>query len=247
MGRVRHSRLSALSVFPEVPSMSVFSPSSPASRFSLKNSRGSLITHPHSTSGTAQVAAAAATMNSGGAVTANRRERCCFCFDLRYGVVTIAFLFIFAYCISIGNMVSRTLAWEVKTKPWQNFEIFSVAVGLPLNIAGLYGAFKEKQKFVYAYFLFSAVYTSMSVIASIAFLVQIGRGQVSKQFIEHCMNVPGQTYETCKATSKVTVGVTGTFKFFISLVQIYWTYVVRRLYLQILIKNAGNFSSYVQV
>ena len=29
------------------------------------------------------------------------------------------------------------------------------------------------------YFLFSAVYTSMSVIASIAFLVQIGRGQVS--------------------------------------------------------------------
>ena len=99
----------------------------------------------------------------------------------------------------------------------------SVAVGLPLNIAGLYGAFKEKQvsafastsfhpfewssnarvvllflvaghhqKFVYAYFLFSAVYTSMSVIASIAFLVQIGRGQVSKQFIEHCMNVPGK-------------------------------------------------------
>lgn len=171
----------------------------------------------------------------------------------------------------------------------------SVAVGLPLNIAGLYGAFKEKQvsafastsfhpfewssnarvvllflvaghhqKFVYAYFLFSAVYTSMSVIASIAFLVQIGRGQVSKQFIEHCMNVPGkrgrkknrieshatrllfhslliwifywqkktllfftfisyfagQTYETCKATSKVTVGVTGTFQFFISLVQV---------------------------
>jgi len=189
------------------------------------------------------------TMNTGRQVpnSAGGREKCCLCFDLRVGVITIAGIYTTLYLINVANMVTNSLGWQMRSKGWQGFDIFCVVVGLPLCAVGLYGAIKKRPRFVYAYFLFNVVYSIMAFLASIALLVQIGRGGVNEDFMNKCMNDPGLDYEKCKEASKVTLGVTGAFNFLFAFVQIYWTYVIRRFYMQILIQNAGNFSSYMQV
>jgi hypothetical protein len=53
------------------------------------------------------------------------------------------------------------------------------------------GALKRKQKMVYVYFLFSILYAVVSLCASIAFLVQIGRGQYREYVNQYCtVNAP---------------------------------------------------------
>jgi len=139
------------------------------------------------------------------------------------------------------------LLFCLQSKEWQNYAIFCAVVGLPLCAAGLFGAIKKRQKFVYAYFVYNAVYALMSVFASIAFLAMSTNGTMSKNFVDKCMNYPGQDYESCREVSKAILGATGAYNFILAFVQLYWAYVVRRLYLQILIQNAGGFSPYMQV
>merc|ERR1739848_233642 len=190
------------------------------------------------------------TMNQGRRVPNGgaMRETCCLCFELRAGVITIACVYIVLYLINVANMVFDSLGWQMRSKAWQGFDIFCVVVGLPLCLVGLLGAIKKRPKLVYAYFLFNVVYSLMALLASIALCAQIAQGNVSEDFMEKCMNNPQLDYDKCKDESKVTLGVTGAFNFIFAFVQIYWTYAIRRMYLQILIQNsAGNFSSYMQV
>jgi len=206
---------------------------SPASRFTLNKTLGR---PPLST------------MNSGrNVVPQSKRERCCFCFELRCGVITITCIYIASFLLSVANMITNSLGWQMQSKEWQNYAIFCAVVGLPLCAAGLFGAIKKRQKFVYAYFVYNAVYALMSVFASIAFLAMSTNGTMSKNFVDKCMNYPGQDYESCREVSKAILGATGAYNFILAFVQLYWAYVVRRLYLQILIQNAGGFSPYMQV
>ncbi len=93
-------------------------------------------------------------------------------------------------------------------------------VGLPFCAAGLYGAIKKRQKFVYAYFVYSGVYAVMSVFASIAFLAMASNGSMSKHFVDRCMNYPGQDYESCRDVSKAVLSATGAFTFILSIAQV---------------------------
>ena len=207
---------------------------SPGTKFNLKNILG---TNPPPT------------MQSGRRVPngANAREKCCFCFDLRVGIFTITCVYITLYLISVANMISNSLGWQMRPKGWQGFDIFCVVVGLPLCVVGLIGAIKKIPKMVYAYFLYYVLYTVVTFLAAIAMLVEISRGKESKAFMEKCMNDPGLDYDTCKNAAKTTLIITTVFNLIFALFQVYWTYATRRFYLNILLQNAGHFSSYMQV
>ena len=240
---------------------------SPTTRFNLKNILGS---NPP-------------TMNAGRRVPATgaNSEKCCCCFELRVGVVTIASIYLVLYMISVLNMAFNSLGWQMQSKAWQGFHIFQAVVGLPLCAVGIYGAYRKRPRYVYAYFLFNVANTLVAFIAAIALLVTLGSGAVSKSFMEECMNDPTLDYDKCKEAANVTLrgaspsppppppspspltppltpslslfvslwraAVLGAFNFLFAFVQMYWTYAIRRFYMQILIQNAGNFSSYMQV
>merc|ERR1712216_553124 len=206
---------------------------SPTTRFNLKNILGS---NPP-------------TMNAGRRVPATgaNSEKCCCCFELRVGVVTIASIYLVLYMISVLNMAFNSLGWQMQSKAWQGFHIFQAVVGLPLCAVGIYGAYRKRPRYVYAYFLFNVANMLVAFIAAIALLVTLGSGAVSKSFMEECMNDPTLDYDKCKEAAKVTLRVLGAFNFLFAFVQMYWTYAIRRFYMQILIQNAGNFSSYMQV
>jgi hypothetical protein len=122
-------------------------------------------------------------------------------------------------------------------------------ISIPFALVGLMGALKRKQKMVYVYFLFSILYAVVSLCASIAFLVQIGRGQYREYVNQYCIvNAPSFVdKEDCIQIAAGTLKFAGAFSLLFAFVQIYWTYVVRRLYLSILIQSAGNNFSYGQV
>ena len=213
--------------------------------------------------------------------TGANSEKCCCCFELRVGVVTIASIYLVLYMISVLNMAFNSLGWQMQSKAWQGFHIFQAVVGLPLCAVGIYGAYRKRPRYVYAYFLFNVANTLVAFIAAIALLVTLGSGAVSKSFMEECMNDPTLDYDKCKEAAKVTLrgapplthhhhplhppvsspltpslslfvsvwcaAVLGAFNFLFAFVQMYWTYAIRRFYMQILIQNAGNLSSYMQV
>lgn len=190
-------------------------------------------------------------MNSGRSVNvpASKREKCCFCFELRVGVITIIAIYLILWLLNVANMIIGSLSWEIKLNSWKTYEIFWLVLSIPFVVVGLVGALKKKQKMVYVYFLFSILYTVVSLCASIAFLVQIGRGFYKTFVDEYCtQNAPSFVdKEDCIQIAEGTLKFAGGFGFIFALLQIYWTYVVRRLYLSILIQSAGNNFSYGQV
>jgi hypothetical protein len=208
---------------------------SPSTRFNLKNILG----------------ANPSDMNSGRSVNvpASKREKCCFCFELRVGVITIVAIYLIMWLLSIANMIVGSLSWEIKLNSWKTYEIFWLVISIPFALVGLMGALKRKQKMVYVYFLFSILYAVVSLCASIAFLVQIGRGQYREYVNQYCtVNAPSFVdKEDCIQIAAGTLKFAGAFSLLFAFVQIYWTYVVRRLYLSILIQSAGNNFSYGQV
>ena len=214
-------------------------PVSPATRFNLKNVLGA---NPTNMSGPG--------LQSGRNVPASKRETCCFCIDLRYGVVAISCFYLFLYVIQMGNMIYASLQWGIKSKGVQGFDIFCLVVGLPMNVVGLVGAIKKKHKLIYAYFLFNCLFVLMNVVASIAVLVQVSRGAAKQMYHEICTDVIGartsEDVEYCVSLADKTAKWGAAFSFLLALLQIYWSYIIRRLYLQILIQNTGV-SNYMQV
>jgi len=95
--------------------------------------------------------------------------------------------------------------------------IVDLILAIPMNIIGIVGAVKRRKNFVYAYFLYSIVLVYIYLFVVIASIFMPAFTEVYS----------------------VGVGVG-------LLIQVYFAYVIRRLYLRILIENAGHYN-YTQV
>merc|ERR1711959_348846 len=161
--------------------------------------------------------------------------RCCMCFELSDGVVWIALFQLLVYSILSIFLTNIVIVGvdKVGIDPVifgvdsnivaLGLLIFSLIVAIPMNIIGIVGAIQRSKNFVCAY----RIYAIFMVVAGGAVL-----------------------QETCtELSTNAQLGViegmcVGLF------IQLYFYYVIRSLYLRILIENAGHgmpFSNYTQV
>merc|ERR1712188_209578 len=166
------------------------------------------------------------------AVPAHEQESCCMCFELRNGVVCLASIKLLVYSIlsifltnivivgvdkvDVDTVIRKILGIDSKINVVRLL-IVTLIVDIPMNIIGIVGAVKRRKNFVYAYFLYFIVILFLSMVVLIASIF-----------------VPGAF-----APSPVFVGIS-------ILSHLYYAYSIRRLYLRILIENAGHYN-YTQV
>eukprot|EP00216_Chloropicon_sp_CCMP2111_P001532 CAMPEP_0198235020 /NCGR_PEP_ID=MMETSP1446-20131203/931_1 /TAXON_ID=1461542 ORGANISM="Unidentified sp, Strain CCMP2111" /NCGR_SAMPLE_ID=MMETSP1446 /ASSEMBLY_ACC=CAM_ASM_001112 /LENGTH=135 /DNA_ID=CAMNT_0043915977 /DNA_START=534 /DNA_END=942 /DNA_ORIENTATION=- len=117
---------------------------------------------------------------------------------------------------------------------------------------GLYGAVKRKKKFVYAYFLFSTFLATITLFSSFGWLIELGRGTLKQAGLKTCVDTLTKAgydaeYATaeCQSVLSVTLGFSTTIMLILAVCQVYWAYVIRRFYLQMLIEDAA--ANYMQV
>jgi len=151
------------------------------------------------------------------------------CFELRGGVVCLASIKLLVYSIlsilltkivivSVDKVDVDPVILGINSKIYfVGLLIVSLIVDIPMNIIGIVGAVKRRKNFVYAYFLYFIVILFLSMVVLIANIF-----------------VPGAF-----APSPVSVGISILF-------HLYYAYSIRRLYLRILIENAGHYN-YTQV
>merc|ERR1712048_1557911 len=163
------------------------------------------------------------------AVPAHEQESCCMCFELRNGVVCLASIKLLVYSIlsilltkivivSVNKVDVDPVILGIDSKIYfVGLLIVSLIVDIPMNIIGIVGAIQRRKNFVYAYFLYFIVIIFLSMVVLIASIF-----------------VPGAF-----APSPVFVGIS-------ILSHLYYAYSIRRLYLRILIENAGHYN-YTQV
>merc|ERR1712048_1208183 len=163
------------------------------------------------------------------AVPAHEQESCCMCFELRNGVVCLASIKLLVYSIlsifltkivivRVNKVDVDPVILGIDSKIYfVGLLIVSLIVDIPMNIIGIVGAVKRRKNFVYAYFLYFIVIIFLSMVVLIASIF-----------------VPGAF-----APSPVFVGIS-------ILSHLYYAYSIRRLYLRILIENAGHYN-YTQV
>jgi len=161
--------------------------------------------------------------------------RCCMCFELRDGVVWIASFQLLVYSILSIFLTNIVIVGVDKVGVDQvifgidskivavGLLIFSLIVAIPMNIIGIVGAIQRSKNFVCAY----RIYAIFMVVAGGAVLQ------------ETCTEV--STNAQLGVIEGMCVGL---------VIQLYFYYVIRSLYLRILIENAGHgmpFSNYTQV
>lgn len=180
------------------------------------------------------------------------------CFELRNGVVWIASTLLASSILGmIGMIFNSVILGGVDVLGWRGYAIFSLILAIPMNIIGIVGAVKRRKKFVYAYFLYSIVLAFMHTVSQIAWWVQMGQGKLKQPIVAECERVlVHQGYsmleaqQECGHITNIQLGIITAGMFVGLVIQLYWTYVIRRLYLRILIENAGHgmpFSNYTQV
>merc|ERR1711959_501922 len=157
--------------------------------------------------------------------------RCCMCFELRDGVVWIASFQLLVYSIlsifltnivivGVDKVGVDPVIFGVDSKIVAvGCLIFSLIVAIPMNIIGIVGAIQRRKNFVYAY----RIYAIFMVVAG---------GAV---FQETCTEV--STNAQLGVIEGMYVGL---------VIQLYFYYVIRSLYLRISIENAGHYN-YTQV
>ena len=96
-------------------------------------------------------------------------------------------------------------------------------------------SFCSAQKFVYAYFLYSIVLAFMHTVSQIAWWVQLGQGKLKQPIVAECVRVlVHQGYsmleaqQECSHIANIQLGVITACMFVGLVIQLYWTYVIRR-------------------
>merc|ERR1712048_1313827 len=161
--------------------------------------------------------------------------RCCMCFELSDGVVWIASFQLLVYSIlsifltnivivGVDKVGIDPVIFGVDSKIVAvGLLIFSLIVAIPMNIIGIVGAIQRSKNFVCAY----RIYAIFMVVAGGAVLQ------------ETCTEL--STNAQLGVIEGMCVGL---------VIQLYFYYVIRSLYLRISIENAGHgmpFSNYTQV
>ena len=96
-------------------------------------------------------------------------------------------------------------------------------------------SFCSTQKFVYAYFLYSIVLAFMHTVSQIAWWVQMGQGKLKQPIVAECERVlVHQGYsmleaqQECGHITNIQLGIITAGMFVGLVIQLYWTYVIRR-------------------
>mmetsp|Transcript_10839 Transcript_10839/g.27820 ORF Transcript_10839/g.27820 Transcript_10839/m.27820 type:complete len:187 (+) Transcript_10839:185-745(+) len=150
-----------------------------------------------------------------------KRERCCFCFDLRRGVIRLASAKLAVAClfllIGIIKLMDGSDIPLINPSPgvFSIFKVIWVVLCLPFAAMGLYGASSQHEKFVYAYFVYAATMAALSAIALSVIIIKVATGALNLETLP--ISIP-------------MIIISGGL-------QSYFAYVIRRLYLQIVMEK----------
>merc|ERR1711977_213434 len=182
------------------------------------------------------------------------RGTCCCCCPLKCGNITLVVYLLVGSLASLMLTLSGKVGSSGSVLFW--FDMVSLALFIPLQLAGLYGFIKERRKFVAAYLCSLGLLYLRSIVVAIWFTMEFGGDNI----VEHCLanqeckrivDAYGSTdtekcFEDPQCVDIVDEYMKDFMKFFwvayslAMLLWAYWIWVVYRFYRQLVQRDATN-------
>lgn len=174
-----------------------------------------------------------------------------FCIELQRGVfVCCALTFgIYVFTLMAYPVTTQGIEWRAQSTGINALNVIEVVCGAIASGYGLRGIRKRIANHVYIFFCFQVFLIGLLLLGTLLFSIEFGTGRLEHTYRRICMERSEEEDESKKAeecdgkANETAIGEILAKPFFI-LIQLYFTYTVRRLYLIILKEDTGREHSY---